>query len=116
MAEVEVASDAKNLGHCGPAALATIARHHRVPIGVQRMRHLSGTDRVGTNLHARRGVDSFLEGELNRLYGYVRLRLSSEPGAEDVTQEVAVTFCRYAAKHPDVLDSPDRACAVLSAG
>ena len=36
---------------CGPAALATIALHHRMPIGLQQLRELSGTDRVGTNLH-----------------------------------------------------------------
>ncbi|MFO0888239.1 MAG: peptidase domain-containing ABC transporter [Isosphaeraceae bacterium] len=35
---------------CGAAALATIALHHRVPIGLQQMRDLAGTDRVGTNL------------------------------------------------------------------
>jgi ATP-binding cassette subfamily B protein len=35
---------------CGAAALATVAMHHRVPIGVQRLRDLAGTDRAGTNL------------------------------------------------------------------
>ena len=35
---------------CGAAALATIALHHRLPIGLQQMRDLAGTDRVGTNL------------------------------------------------------------------
>ena len=35
---------------CGAAALATVARHHRLPIGLQKMRDLCGTDRVGTNL------------------------------------------------------------------
>jgi ATP-binding cassette, subfamily C, bacteriocin exporter len=35
---------------CGAAALATIALHHRMPIGLQQMRELAGTDRVGTNL------------------------------------------------------------------
>ena len=35
---------------CGAAALATIALHHRVPIGLQHMRDLAGTDRIGTNL------------------------------------------------------------------
>ena len=35
---------------CGAAALATIALHHRIPIGLQQMRDLAGTDRVGTNL------------------------------------------------------------------
>lgn len=35
---------------CGAAALATIARHYRLPIAVQRMRELAGTDRIGTNL------------------------------------------------------------------
>src|SRR5262245_16369755 len=35
---------------CGPAALAMIALHHRRPVGVQAVRDLVGTDRVGTNL------------------------------------------------------------------
>jgi HlyB family type I secretion system ABC transporter len=35
---------------CGAAALATIAVHHRRPVGLQQMRELAGTDRVGTNL------------------------------------------------------------------
>jgi ATP-binding cassette subfamily B protein len=35
---------------CGAAALATIALHHRLPIGLQQMRELAGTDRIGTNL------------------------------------------------------------------
>jgi ATP-binding cassette subfamily B protein len=35
---------------CGAAALAAIALHHRAPIGLQQMRELAGTDRVGTNL------------------------------------------------------------------
>src|SRR5262245_59023515 len=35
---------------CGAAALATVALHYRMPIGLQRMRELAGTDRVGTNL------------------------------------------------------------------
>src|SRR6476619_6927964 len=35
---------------CGAAALATIALHHRVPVGLQQMRDLAGTDRTGTNL------------------------------------------------------------------
>ncbi|MBI2920610.1 MAG: peptidase domain-containing ABC transporter [Planctomycetes bacterium] len=35
---------------CGAAALATVALHHRLPIGLQKMRSLAGTDRVGTNL------------------------------------------------------------------
>jgi ATP-binding cassette subfamily B protein len=35
---------------CGAAALATLALHHRRPIGLQQMRELAGTDRVGTNL------------------------------------------------------------------
>jgi ABC-type bacteriocin/lantibiotic exporter with double-glycine peptidase domain len=34
---------------CGAAALATIALHHRRPIGLQQMRELAGTDRIGTN-------------------------------------------------------------------
>jgi ATP-binding cassette subfamily B protein len=35
---------------CGAAALATIALHHRRPIALQRLRDVTGTDRVGTNL------------------------------------------------------------------
>jgi ATP-binding cassette subfamily B protein len=35
---------------CGAAALATVALHHGLPIAVQKMRELAGTDRVGTNL------------------------------------------------------------------
>ena len=36
---------------CGAAALAMIALYYGVPIAVQQMRELCGTDRVGTNLH-----------------------------------------------------------------
>src|SRR4051812_30675434 len=35
---------------CGAAALAAIALHHGIPIGLQQMRELAGTDRDGTNL------------------------------------------------------------------
>ena len=35
---------------CGAAALATIATHYNRPIGLQQVRDLAGTDRVGTNL------------------------------------------------------------------
>lgn len=35
---------------CGAAALATVALHHGLPVNVQRMRDLCGTDRVGSNL------------------------------------------------------------------
>ena len=35
---------------CGAAALATICQHYRRPLGLQQMRELAGTDRVGTNL------------------------------------------------------------------
>jgi ATP-binding cassette subfamily B protein len=35
---------------CGAAALATVARHHGIPVGLEQMRELAGTDRVGTNL------------------------------------------------------------------
>ena len=35
---------------CGAAALATVALHHRMPIGLQKVRDLAGTDRIGTNL------------------------------------------------------------------
>jgi ATP-binding cassette subfamily B protein len=35
---------------CGAAALATIALHYRMPIPLQQLRELAGTDRVGTSL------------------------------------------------------------------
>ncbi|MGE0760137.1 MAG: peptidase domain-containing ABC transporter, partial [Pirellulaceae bacterium] len=35
---------------CGAAALATVARHHGLEFGLQTMRDLAGTDRIGTNL------------------------------------------------------------------
>jgi ATP-binding cassette, subfamily C, bacteriocin exporter len=35
---------------CGAAALATIARYHRVPLSLQQIRDLAGTDHKGTNL------------------------------------------------------------------
>jgi ATP-binding cassette subfamily B protein len=35
---------------CGAAALATVARHHRLPVGLERLRDLTGTDRQGTSL------------------------------------------------------------------
>jgi ATP-binding cassette subfamily B protein len=35
---------------CGAAALATIARHYRRPVGLEQLRELAGTDRAGTNL------------------------------------------------------------------
>jgi ATP-binding cassette subfamily B protein len=35
---------------CGAAALATIALHYRRPIGLEQVRDLTGTDRIGTNL------------------------------------------------------------------
>jgi ATP-binding cassette subfamily B protein len=35
---------------CGAAALATVARHYRRPVGLEQMRELAGTDRLGTNL------------------------------------------------------------------
>ena len=35
---------------CGPAALATIALHHGVRISRERLRDVTGTDRIGTNL------------------------------------------------------------------
>ena len=35
---------------CGAAALAMIALHHRRPVGLQAVRDLVGTDRIGTNL------------------------------------------------------------------
>jgi ATP-binding cassette subfamily B protein len=39
-----------DLVDCGAAALATIALHYRRPIGLEQMRDLTGTDRVGANL------------------------------------------------------------------
>jgi ATP-binding cassette subfamily B protein len=35
---------------CGAASLATIAVHHRRPVGLERLRTLTGTDREGTSL------------------------------------------------------------------
>src|SRR5262249_22700495 len=35
---------------CGAAALATVARHYRRPLGLQQLRELTGTDRGGTTL------------------------------------------------------------------
>jgi ATP-binding cassette subfamily B protein len=35
---------------CGAAALATVLRHYRVPVSLQALRDLAGTDRQGTNL------------------------------------------------------------------
>ncbi len=37
---------------CGAAALATVALYHGLPIGLEQMRDLTGTDRLGTNLFA----------------------------------------------------------------
>ncbi len=39
-----------DLADCGAAALATVALHYRRPVGLEQMRDLAGTDRVGTNL------------------------------------------------------------------
>jgi ATP-binding cassette subfamily B protein len=39
-----------DLVDCGAAALATVALHYRRPIGLEQMRDLTGTDRIGTNL------------------------------------------------------------------
>ena len=35
---------------CGPACLATVALHHNLPVRLEQMRTIAGTDRVGTNL------------------------------------------------------------------
>ncbi len=35
---------------CGPAALATVALHHGLRVGRERLRDVAGTDRIGTNL------------------------------------------------------------------
>jgi ATP-binding cassette subfamily B protein len=40
----------RDLSDCGAAALATLALHHGRPIGLEAMRDLAGTDRIGTNL------------------------------------------------------------------
>src|SRR5258707_11554447 len=37
---------------CGAAALATVAQHYQLPIGLQQLRDLTGTDRAGTTLLA----------------------------------------------------------------
>jgi ABC-type bacteriocin transporter len=40
----------RDMVDCGPAALATVALHYRRPIGLEQMRDLAGTDRIGSNL------------------------------------------------------------------
>src|SRR5262245_41299904 len=35
---------------CGAAALATIARHYRIPVGLQRLRELTCADQLGATL------------------------------------------------------------------
>src|SRR5262249_42045676 len=40
----------RDLVDCGAAALATVALHYRRPIGLEQVRDLAGTDRIGTNL------------------------------------------------------------------
>ena len=35
---------------CGAAALASVAMYYRIPVGLQQMRDLAGTDEIGTNL------------------------------------------------------------------
>jgi ATP-binding cassette subfamily B protein len=40
----------RDLTDCGAAALATVALHYRRPLGLEQVRDLAGTDRVGTNL------------------------------------------------------------------
>jgi ATP-binding cassette subfamily B protein len=37
---------------CGAAALAMVALYHGLPVGLEQMRDLTGTDRLGTNLYA----------------------------------------------------------------
>lgn len=37
---------------CGAAALATVALYHRLPVALETMRDLTGTDRIGTDLLA----------------------------------------------------------------
>ncbi len=36
----------KDGSDCGAAVLATVALHYKMPIGLQRMRDLAGTDKV----------------------------------------------------------------------
>ena len=40
----------RDMVDCGAAALATVALHYRRPIGLEQMRDLTGTDRIGTTL------------------------------------------------------------------
>mgnify|MGYP001304980230 FL=1 len=35
---------------CGAAALETVALHHRIPVVLQKLRELTGTEQSGTNL------------------------------------------------------------------
>jgi ATP-binding cassette subfamily B protein len=38
------------MSDCGAAVMAMIALHYRIPVGLQHLRDLTGTDRAGTNL------------------------------------------------------------------
>ena len=40
----------RDMVDCGAAALATVALHYRRPIGLEQMRDLANTDRIGTTL------------------------------------------------------------------
>ena len=37
---------------CGAASLATVLRHYQMTMGLEQLRELTGTDRIGTNLLA----------------------------------------------------------------
>src|SRR5688572_228859 len=45
---------------CGPAALATLARHHGLSVSLEHLRHLSQTDRDGANLFGLRQAAELL--------------------------------------------------------
>jgi ABC-type bacteriocin/lantibiotic exporter with double-glycine peptidase domain len=45
---------------CGPAALATLARHYGLSVSLEYLRHLSHTDRDGASLFGLRQAAEFL--------------------------------------------------------
>ena len=63
---------------CGAAALATVALHYRRPIGLQQLRDLAGTDRIGTNLLGLVQAAEALGFSAKGVKGHVR---SPAPGA-----------------------------------
>ncbi|HZP17398.1 MAG TPA: cysteine peptidase family C39 domain-containing protein, partial [Terriglobales bacterium] len=64
---------------CGAAALASIARYYRMPLGLQQLRDLAGTDRAGTNLlglrRAAEGLGFSAQGVKGELEPLVELPL-----------------------------------------